>query len=120
MDNKRALAAVLVALVASTVNAEEGWRDAGKIGQIDMVVIDKGKEKDQDVYRMAIESVCMDRNWCRVLFWSDPTLVPKKLPMTDAQVKGLTASWTYNGSTQLRKLLWACRIVNDPSQCFSE
>lgn len=120
MDKKGALAASLVALVASAANADEGWTHAGKIGQIDMVVIDKDKEKDQDVYEMAIEAVCIDKNWCRVLFWSDTTLVPKKLPMTDAQVKGLTASWTYNGSTQLRKLLWACRIVNDPSQCFSE
>jgi hypothetical protein len=98
---------------------KEGWKHSGMLGKMDLVLIHKNKEMNQSIYRDAIKSVCAGKNWCKVLFWSNPGLIPKRFPMNDAQVKGQTASWVYNGNNGYREMLWACRIVDDPNQCFS-
>lgn len=116
-------------LATSAASAGEGWRLVRTVanGNVEIVVVDKNRVMDTDVYRFAIaESRCMKdvlrgrRNLCKVMFWNDPAMTPTRFPMTAAQSRALAADWIYNGHTGYRHLLWSCRIVNDPSQCFSE
>lgn len=97
------------------------WKHVRTVGMIDMVLVDRARDKDKDVYRMAIGSVCgpkLKRGFCKVLFWSDPSMVPRSMPMTAAQVSAMRADWTYNDRASFRQLLWACDIEPDPAQCF--
>lgn len=98
-----------------------GWKHAGMFGRSDMVLIHRDKEADKPTYLEAIRSVCGTKDWCKILFWSDPALVPKNIPMTDAQIKGQTASWVRNNLNEqgFSQMLWACRIDGDPNRCFS-
>lgn len=82
------------------------------------VHIDEASWKDQDQYRLAIADICSGKNICRVMFWKDMDMVPKSLPMSDAQVAAKVAHWQHNGNTGHRQLLWPCKIVDDPSECF--
>ena len=96
------------------------WRLIGKSGKIQFVLIDKKQEKNTDIYRLAIGEVCAGKTWCKILFWSDPKMIPKNMPLSDKQSKTLKADWIYNGNNGFSQLLWSCSIVNDPKQCFSE
>jgi len=96
-----------------------GWRQVRTVGQIQMVVVDASLWRDKDVYRRAANAVCRDQhNFCKVLFWSDASLVPTAMPMTDAQARAMKADWVFNGRTGW-KSLWSCDIDPDPSLCFT-
>lgn len=115
----KCVAITFCTVLTFSANAANYWKHVGKIGKMDAVLINKNQEHNQNIYRQAASSVCSDKRWCKVLFWSDPDLIPKAFPMTKAQLKGQTASWTYNEISGFKKMLWACRIVNDPEMCFS-
>lgn len=102
-----------------------GWRHVRTIGLMDFVLIDKGSEFNRDVYQLAFGKICGHRQlvFCKVLFWSDAKLVPAKMPMTDAQVAGLRANFTYNSKTGARSIMWSCDIAppkdREDGACFS-
>lgn len=88
-------------------------------GSSNFVVIDKVQWENADIYRSAITEICEKRKGmlCVVSFWKDASLVPQKLPMTDAQSDGMVAGWNSNAGT----LIWSCENKNaDPEQCFSK
>lgn len=105
------------------------WRLIRTLGNDnhEIVVVDKGYEGDFEVYQAAFaESTCVRKalkrqgtGVCRILFWSEDRMAPTSLPMTDEQSSAQTAIWAFNGNTGYKKFLWSCRIVNDPSRCFS-
>ncbi|MFZ5558677.1 MAG: hypothetical protein ACOZDY_18510 [Pseudomonadota bacterium] len=105
-------------ILPDRAQARDPWRHVGKIGMMDLVVVDAEQELNKDVYRLAIGKVCAGREFCKVLIWADERMVPKTMPMTDAQVRALRANWTYNGRTGSRTMLWSCDIDPDPSSCF--
>ena len=88
--------------MAPEQGSTKAWKLVGMIGRHHIVVIDKKASKD--VYRLAIADLCGVRSWCKVMFWDDESLAPKKFPMTDAQVDGQVAGWIRNASTGLRRL----------------
>jgi len=100
---------VMLFTASFSVHAADPWKLAGTSGQIhgriQFVLIDKAQEKNTDIYRMAIGEVCAGKNWCRVLFWTDPKMIPRSMPLSDKQAKALKASWAYNGNNGYRLLL---------------
>jgi len=104
--------------VAEPVASAQPWKLVHSQGLMNFVYVDKAHSNDQDQYRLAIADVCAGKNICQVMFWNDEALIPKQLPMSDAQDSAKVAHWQYNGNTGLRRLLWSCKIVNDPSECF--
>lgn len=89
-------------------------------GKIKRVLIDKAKEKDQQIYRNAIVALCVPGDFCFIQFWSDRFLIPNKPIMTDAQAVAQVADYKKNPKTGYEAFLWNCRINNDPKNCFSE
>ena len=111
---------IILLTISFSVKADDKWKLVGGSGKIQFVLIDKAQEKNTDVYRLAIGDVCMGKSWCKVLFWTNPKMIPKHLPMSDKQLKALKADWVYNGyNSGFKQLLWSCSIVNDPDQCFT-
>lgn len=117
----RILVATLFLLIIASALAQsgDGRRHVRTIGIIDMVLIDKSREKDKDVYRLAFGQICGRKlDFCKVMFWADARLVPTRMPMTDAQADGLRANFTINGRTGTRSILWNCTIDHDSGNCF--
>jgi len=111
----------LVAIVlccSGTARAIESWELVHSQGVMHFVYISAPDWKNQDYYRLAIGTLCARKRICQVLFWHDRALTPTTIPMSDAQVEAKVAHWQYNANTGLRRLLWSCKIVSDPSQCF--
>jgi hypothetical protein len=105
---------------SAAVRGDGGWRHVRTVGQIRLVVVDASLWRDKDVYRRAASAVCRDQNnFCKVLFWSDASMVPSAIPMTDAQARAMKADWVFNGRTGWRSI-WSCEIEPDPNQCFSQ
>jgi hypothetical protein len=100
--------------------AGDGWHLNGTQGVMNFVAIDKGRERDRDVYRFAIAELCGVKPVCQVLFWPADTGAPKSLPMSDAQVASQVAHWQFNSHTGLRRLLWSCKIFpkTPKDECF--
>lgn len=101
----------MVFSVSDVAIASDGWRLIRTIanGNVEIVVVDKDRTADVDVYRLAISQsrACMGvlrgrRNMCKILFWSDPAMTPTRFPLSDAQVNTQVADWTYNGHTGYR------------------
>ena len=116
--NRVVVGICLSVAASSAIAAPPPWKLVHSQGVMNFVVIDQAHWKDQDQYRFAIADICKGKNICQVLFWKDAGLVPKKLPMSDVQEAAKVAQWQYNGNTGLRRLLWSCKIVNNPAECF--
>jgi len=106
----------------------DGWRLVRKIPwgnssrQVDLVVIDKARELDKNVYWDAWKKLCSDKDrFCKVMFWSEPAFVPKSMPMTPGESWQLKANFTRNGTVAggSSSYLWSCNVEPDPNQCFS-
>ncbi len=87
-------------------------------GMMQLVLVNKSRESDPDVYKQAIASLCPTGDYCYLHFWSDRNSVPSAWPMTDSQVDARVASYTRNPKTGFDEMLWNCRIKNDPKVCF--
>jgi hypothetical protein len=96
------------------------WEMERIVGKVAMVYVSKEKENDVQVYKDAVNDLCKKGQFCMIMFWSNKKHIPTSFPMSDKQEKELNASYTFNPKTGYKKLLWNCRIVNDPSQCFSD
>lgn len=104
---------------AAAAQGAPGWRHLRTIGMIDMVVVDKAREKEKDIYRLAFSQVCGRKpDFCKVMFWADERLVPTRMPMTDAQADALRANFTINSRTGTRSILWNCVVDRDGGNCF--
>jgi hypothetical protein len=110
---------VSLLFVCKSASGGEPWRLVRTVGMMQMVLVEQSLEKNQEIYRQAIKKLCSGKNLCFVYFWTDESLVPSAMPMTDTQSNALKANWSYNGNTGHRQLLWSCKIVSDPNQCFS-
>lgn len=104
----------------AVVPTSGGWKLNGSQGLVRIVVIDKGQEKNQAIYRAAIEDICKSMPICQVLFWVEGTGAPKSLPMSDAQTGTQMANWNQNSNTGLRELLLSCKAfpATPKEKCF--
>jgi hypothetical protein len=82
------------------------------------VLVDASKATNRRFFENIADELCVPSKYCYVLFWTDPRMVARKLPMSDAQADALVANFANNPSTKHRELLLHCRIDPNPDQCF--
>ena len=76
------------------------YRRVGGQGMVHFVVVDESHAEDEAVYREAISDLCAgNHNFCMVMFWTRPDLIPSDLPMTDEQLAGQVAHYIVNHNT---------------------
>lgn len=88
-------------------------------GREQFVLVEKASESDPKVYDDAIAHLCRSDEWCGLHFWSDSSLIPSHLPMSDLQATSEVANYTQNPDTGFTQLVWNCRVHHDPLNCFS-
>ena len=69
------------------------------------VVVDKGFASDTTALRSIADELCEGHPICIVLFWDDRNKAATSLPMTDAQVNALVATYNRNENTNFTQLL---------------
>jgi hypothetical protein len=101
----------------------KGWRLAGSqdgvLGQEQFVLVRKASESDRQIYDDAIKHLCRLDKWCGLHFWSDASLIPNRLPMSNLQTSTEVANYTRNLDTGFKQFVWNCRVHQDPLSCFS-
>jgi hypothetical protein len=101
----------------------KGWRLAGSqdvvLGQEQFVLVRKASESDRQIYDDAIKHLCRLDKWCGLHFWSDASLIPNRLPMSNLQTATEVANYTRNPDTGFAQFVWNCRVHQDPLNCFS-
>jgi hypothetical protein len=112
------LLVVLVTAPGRTQSRQKEWQLIRTQGMMKLVLVTKSKERDRSVYQDAIRSLCTPGDYCYVLFWSSRALVPKRIPMSDAQARAEVANYTHNPTTHFDELLMTCRIEKNPDKCF--
>jgi hypothetical protein len=86
-------------LFFSTCLYAQDWSVVGKRGMMTFVVIKKEREKDLAIYREVISSECLEGEFCKILFWSNSTNVPRSWPMTEDERKSKVADYFFNGNS---------------------
>jgi hypothetical protein len=104
----------------------DGWRlvrslELGKSGNyIHMVLIDSNRDMDKAVYGAALSKICRSEpDFCRVRFWNQERHVSQSISFKDSEFKALRAEYIFNRAGGVQQLLYACTVVSDKSQCFS-
>jgi len=77
----------------------QDWSVAGQRGMMTFVVVAKEKEKEESVYKEVIQDLCIEGEFCKILFWSDPSDVPTSWPMSDHEKNSKVADYYYNGNS---------------------
>lgn len=95
----RPLFIFLITLFLSTPVSAQDWFITGKRGIITFVVVTKEREKDEKTYREAINSICLNGEFCKILFWSNKKDVPTSWPMTKDERNAIIADYFYNGNS---------------------
>lgn len=109
--------ALSLALIPAT-HAGQPWRLVRTIGSTQIALIDVFNAKDPAVYRAAVQELCAEKKVCKVSFWSDESLLPENLPMTDAQARGVTATWYYDEASGTKQLSTAFDPATDSGDCL--
>lgn len=104
----------------------DGWRlvrslELGNSGNfIHMVLIDSNRDMDKAVYGAALSKICRSEpDFCRVRFWNQERHVSQSISFKDSEFKALRAEYIFNRAGGVQQLLYACTVVSDKSQCFS-
>lgn len=85
-----------------------------------MVLIDSNRDMDKAVYGAALSKICRSQpDFCRVRFWNQERLVSQSISFKDAEFKALRAEYIFNRAGGVQQLLYACTVVSDKNQCFS-
>ena len=94
------------------------WELIGSQGIMRMAYMEPAYARDAGEHKAAIAAICGTEDICSVIFWTDRDLVPRSLPMSDAQLAAVTAQWKFNRHTHYSQMMWPCAVVNDPKNCF--
>jgi hypothetical protein len=97
------------AIFLSTFSYAQDWSVAGKRGIMTFVVINIEREKDETVYQEAINSICLDGEFCKILFWSNSADVPTSWPMNEGERLSKVADYFYNGNSGESKFYFKYR-----------
>ncbi|WP_072292827.1 hypothetical protein [Nitrosovibrio sp. Nv17] len=104
----------------------DGWQlvrsiELGSSGNyIHFVLIDSKRDMDTAVYGAALSKICRsETDFCRVRFWNEARLIPHAVSFTPEQFKGLRAEYVFNRAGGVQEMRYACTVVSDKNQCFS-
>ena len=90
---------ILISLFFSTFLHAQDWIVAGKRGIMTFVVVSKERERDESVYKEAIQSICATENYCKIMFWSNSSDVPTSWPMTEQEKNSKVADYYHNSNS---------------------
>ena len=93
---KRFALMFIVFFIFSTFLHAQDWIVAGKRGIMTFVVVSKERERDENVYKDAIQEICADNEYCKIMFWSDSSDVPTSWPMTEHEKNSKIADYYQN------------------------
>lgn len=109
---KQGLAAGMAAAMIAAwgmAQAEPPWRHAGSMGMRQFVVVEPSVSADAETLKQAASGVCAANRACVVMFWSEASAVPKKMPMTRTQHRAVVAQYFRNPATGSEELLLRCQ-----------
>lgn len=109
-----AIAATALAGVVGPAQAA-GWRVKATQGDRAFVVVEAAQQANAAVLQEAADSVCKPGKACLVMFWTDDTLAPTKMPLSAVQAQGLVAQYARNPATGSSELLLRCQ-PGDPAK----
>ena len=92
-------AACIVIFLCTNFLYAQDWNVVGKRGMMTFVVVSPEREKEESVYKEVIQDLCVEGEFCKVLFWSNPEDVPKSWPMTDHEKNSKVADYYCNGNS---------------------
>jgi hypothetical protein len=71
---------------------------------------------------IAARKLCEGATHCSVHGFSDQSLMPTAMPMTDREVSGLVYSYSLNRMSGMDESMWDCAtfVVVDPARCMSK
>jgi hypothetical protein len=110
------LALAALALPAMAMSAD--WEKVRQQGLMQLVFVSKARGRDRSVYQDAIASLCRPGQRCYLLFWSDRSKVPVRLPMSDRELNAQVGSYTRNPSSGYDKLILSCRFGRASGDCL--
>ncbi len=102
----RSISIFLVSFLVSMFLHAQDWIVAGKRGIMTFVVVSKEREKDESVYKEAIQSLCTDNDFCKIMFWSNSSDVPTSWPMTEHEKNSKVADYYHNGNSGETKFIF--------------
>lgn len=104
----------------------DGWRlvrsvQLGNSGKyIHMVLVELNRDTDIAVYGAALNKICRSEpDFCRVRFWNEERYVSKSISFTEGQFKTLRAEYTFNRAGGVQEMRYACTVLPNEGQCFS-
>lgn len=103
------VAAVAMMAMSGMATATPPWRHAGSMGMREFVVVEPSVSADAETLKQAASGVCASNRACVVMFWSEASSVPKKMPMTRTQQRAAVAQYFRNPATGSEELLLKCR-----------
>mgnify|MGYP001079730365 CR=1 FL=1 len=80
------------------------YKEVGATGKSHFIHFDAEKLISRDDFSRVGKFICRKSNMCIVMFWDDMALVPKFMPMTDAQVNAKKAHYLINRRTKYEML----------------
>ncbi|NCC11147.1 MAG: hypothetical protein EOM31_11775 [Bacteroidia bacterium] len=95
----RSILIIFISFLISTSSYAQDWIVAGKRGIMTFVVVSKEREKDETVYKEAIQSLCTDNDFCKIMFWSNSSDVPTSWPMNEHEKNSKVADYYHNGNS---------------------
>jgi hypothetical protein len=105
-------------VLAGDLPSPKEWELVTMAGKFQHVWISKEQEGNRSLYEKIIAQLCPTKGWCGISFWTDRTVIPMRLPMSEAQSAAQVASFIYNPASNYRRLLFSCRINPNPKDCF--
>lgn len=102
----RSILIFLVSFLVSTCLHAQDWIVAGKRGIMTFVVVSKERERDESVYKEAIQGICANNDYCKIMFWSNSSDVPTSWPMNEHEKNSKVADYYHNRNSGELKFIF--------------
>lgn len=96
----------------------QGWQMAGRLGMMQLVVVEDARVADEATYVDAVKALCAPEQTCFVRFYANPQKLPLTVPLPDAIAGAPTAFYSRSAKQSNATFQWSCRVRNDPGRCF--
>ncbi|MDP2869731.1 hypothetical protein [Methyloversatilis sp.] len=115
---------VLAAIVTLPAAAGEAppaadWHLAGRLGQLQFIVVPEASARDRAYYDRIIETVCDDDTAsCFLRFFTNASGVAMSFPLPDAVLAEPTVMYQRSAKHRTEQFQWSCRLGLAQSVCF--
>ena len=96
--------ALTLLLACNEPEQKKEWRLVHTQGAVNFAYINPSYADDRMQIENAIDYICGAKSICRVIFWSDETMIPSSFPITDEQSNNKVAHYQFNANTNYERL----------------